>query len=151
MDKEIQLADCLASALLTERSMNIDALFFCVSELKKASDYPMTDLSRYRKNYEPQIRELLKDAFLSVFGHEFVRRDDYSQLQIQNETLSEKIKTLETENINTAAENDRLSDEVKKLKEDNECLTEKIERIVETYEESGDRDLKFGFSTKQTK
>jgi uncharacterized protein YlxW (UPF0749 family) len=98
-------------------------------------------LTPYRKFYEPKIRELLKETFLSAFGDEFVKKEDYliirkeaekmvvetRQLKNENETLKKEKKSLNEKVTNLEAECGKLE---KKLETVNRELDQYIERYM---------------------
>lgn len=144
MEKKIEIADCITSVLLTKKPVNIDSLHFFVSGLKKIKDDPTANLDQYRKFYEPKIRELLVETFLSAFHNEFVRKSDYEHLEKQ---LKPKLKDLDDENKTLKITNSQLTDRVKELEEENKKLKKKIELRDTLEKEATERHLKFDFPT----
>jgi septal ring factor EnvC (AmiA/AmiB activator) len=124
-EKEIMMADCLSGALLTNMPLNIDALCYCASELKNAKSLPQEKLLARRKNYEPQIKELLKKAFLSEFFNEFTSNKDHQTVienwnnaVTENRLLREKVENLEIESTDSKNIREKLEKQINKLQKE---------------------------------
>jgi len=115
-EKEIKMADCLSGALLTNRPMDIDALFYCASELKKAQSLPQGLLFAHRKNYDPQVKEMLKKLCLAEFSNEFTTRKhhetvikNWNNAVTESKLLKEQVENLKEQNTESKKPTTTLS------------------------------------------
>jgi len=122
---EIMMTDCLCGALLTNKPSNIDALYYCASELKNAKSLPQEKLLAHRKNYEPQVKELLKNAFLSEFSNEFTSNKDHQTVienwkkaVKENRLLREQVEKQEKESTESKNTREKLEQQIKELQKE---------------------------------
>ena len=147
-EEKIMMADCLYDALLTNKPLSIDALYYCASELKKAKSLPQETLLAHRKNYEPQVKELLKNVFLSEFSNEFRSKKDH-------QTAIESWNKAVTENRLLRGQVEKLEKQSTELKNIREKLEQQIKELQKAIDRSArakydewmmERDLKMGFA-----
>jgi predicted nuclease with TOPRIM domain/ribosomal protein L40E len=145
----IMVADCLYEAFLTENPADIDGLFICASELKKARSDPRLDLEAFRANFDPQIRGIVKKTFLIKYGGEFASKKDYETV-VKNWIAKDKEnKSLRTHIEELNKNNTALNNTIAGLTGDVKTLKQQIRDRDEDEQNAAEQDLKYGFFSRE--